>query len=167
MAAIVIFGAAVRADGRPSTTLERRVDAAATFGAQLTDPIYIPTGGVGRHGPSEASVMAELLIRRGVPRPSVLLEETGIDTLSSVRAVRRLVRHAGIDASLYVATSSYHLPRCLLLLRLAGLTPRAVPPPPFAAATAFWQRWFWRARELPALPYDAALLLGLRLLGRL
>ena len=92
-AVIVIFGAAVRPGGRPSTTLHRRVEAAAAFGERFADPLFVPTGGVGRFGPSEASVMAALLVSRGVPRDRILLEETGTDTLSSV------ARGGGTDAA--------------------------------------------------------------------
>jgi uncharacterized SAM-binding protein YcdF (DUF218 family) len=151
----------VRSGGRPSTTLVLRVEAAAAFAARYADPLFVPTGGVGRHGPSEASVMARLLRRMGVPFERILLEETGTDTLSSVRAVLRLVR--GV-APVYVATSGYHLPRCRMLLRLAGIPAFACPPPP--ASTGFWQRWYWRFREAAAIPYDGALGLLLRLRGR-
>jgi hypothetical protein len=44
-----------------------------------------------------------------------------------------------------------------MLLRLASLDARRSPPPP-PAANAF-QRWYWRVRELPAIPYDALLML--------
>jgi uncharacterized SAM-binding protein YcdF (DUF218 family) len=161
--AIVIFGAAVRLDGSPSTTLRRRVEAAAAFGRTLPGVLYVPTGAVGRHGPSEASVMAELLKDLGVAAGQIVLEETATDTLSSVRAVRRLV--AG--RTVYAATSAYHLPRCVALLRLAGVPARACPPPRVPAARSFRRRWFWRLREGAALPYDAALVLLLRLTGRL
>jgi uncharacterized SAM-binding protein YcdF (DUF218 family) len=67
----------------------------------------------------------------------------------------------------YACTSAYHLPRCLLLLRLAGIKARACPPPPVPAATSKWLRWYWRLRETPALPYDALLMLVLRLTRRL
>jgi vancomycin permeability regulator SanA len=160
-AVIVIFGAAVRPDGGPSTTLRVRVEAAAAFGARFTAPLFLPTGGKGRHGASEASVMARLLREMGVPPDRILLEETGTDTLSSVRAVARML--AG-TASVYVATSGYHQPRCLLLLRLAGIAAFACPPPP--TWMGFWQRWFWRLRELVAIPYDGVLGLLLRLRGR-
>jgi len=30
-----------------------------------------------------------------------------------------------------------------------------------------WRRWYWRLREVPALPYDAAIIVWLRLAGRL
>src|SRR5262249_25387055 len=120
-AVIVIFGAAVRPGGRPSTTLVLRVEAAARFGKRFSEPLFLPTGGVGRFGPSEASVMAALLEARGVPGGHILLEETGTDTLSSARAVLELLRSRGIGAPVFAASSLYHLPRCLLVLRLLGV----------------------------------------------
>jgi uncharacterized SAM-binding protein YcdF (DUF218 family) len=160
-AIIVIFGAAVRPDGAPSATLRGRVAAAADLGTRFADPLYLPTGAKGRRGASEASVMARLLRQSGVSPERILLEETGTDTLSSVRAVARLLA-GGIPV--YVATSGYHLPRCRLLLRLAGIAAFACPPPP--ASTGFWQRWYWRLREAAAIPYDAILGLLLCLRGR-
>jgi uncharacterized SAM-binding protein YcdF (DUF218 family) len=60
--------------------------------------------------------MAALLMVRGVPAERILSEETGIDTLSSGRAVVALLRsHAG-GVRAFVATSLYHMSRCRLLL---------------------------------------------------
>ena len=162
-AVIVIFGAAVRADGQASQTLRHRVDAAARFGARFVRPLFIPTGAKGRFGDAEAAVMARLLTAAGFPETAIMREETGTDTLSSVRAVVRLVRGR---SPVYACTSAYHLPRCVLLLRIAGIAALACPPPPVPAATNRWQRWYWRLREAPALPYDALLMLWLRVLGR-
>jgi uncharacterized SAM-binding protein YcdF (DUF218 family) len=162
----VIFGAAVRPDGSPSTTLLRRVQAAAVFGRRFDDPLYVPTGAVGRFGPSEASVMAGLLRDLGVQGTSILREETGHDPLSSARAVARLLQTRGHAGPVFAVSSAYHLPRCILLLRMAGLPAHAGPPPPFPAAQQFRKRWYWRLRELAALPFDIALMLALRLMGR-
>ena len=156
----MIFGAAVRPGGRPSTTLVLRVDAAAAFAARFAEPLFVPTGAVGRHGPSEASVMAALLESRGVPPERILLEETGTDTLSSARAVATLLRDT--DAPVFAASSLYHVPRCVLLLRLFGVRARAAIPPAVPAATHWWRRCYWWLREVPAIPYDAALALMLR-----
>jgi uncharacterized SAM-binding protein YcdF (DUF218 family) len=164
-AVIVIFGAAVRPDGQPSGVLRDRVAAAARFGRKFAAPLFIPTGGRGRHGPSEASVMRRQLLDAGYPDAAILLEDTGQDTLSSVRAVRRLLRDTGVRAPVFAATSGYHLPRCLALLRLAGIAARPCPPPVAPADQP--RRWYWRLREIPALPYDAALTLALRFAGRL
>ncbi len=164
---IVIFGAAVRPGGVPSQALRRRVAAALAAGAADPRTLYIPTGAVGRHPPAEAAVMATLLRQSGIPPARILLELTGTDTLSSVRAVRHQLLTLGRTGAVRVATSGYHLPRCLLLMRLAGLHATACPPPPGPAARRWYKRWRWRLREIPALPWDAALVLLLRALGRL
>ena len=167
MMTILIFGAAVRPDGQPSDTLRRRVQAALDHARTHPDTLFIPTGAVGRHGPSEASAMAGLLRQSGVPTNRILMEETGTDTVSSVRAILRLWREQGLSGHVMVATSAYHMPRCLTLLCLAGMAAHPCPPPPVPASTSGWKRWYWRLREIPALPYDASLILWLRLTGRL
>ena len=161
--ALVIFGAAVLPDGQPSETLRRRVEAAVRFGRALDrPPLYVPTGGQGRHGPPEAAVMAALLRGAGVSPADILAEPTGTDTLSSARAVAVLLRDwAG---PVLAASSGYHIPRCVALLRLSGL--RRVRSGPRALPAAGFRDWRWRLRELPALPYDAALALWARRSGR-
>ncbi len=161
---IIIFGAAVRPDGQPSGALLDRVRAAHRLGERLPGAVYMPTGGVGRHGPAEADVMAALLRGRGVAPGRIRTEPTGTNTLSSVRACAALLRgHAG---PVYAATSAYHLPRCVLLLRLAGLRARPCPPPRSTASASSRKRWYWRLREVPAVPVDALLLTWHRLRGR-
>lgn len=154
--ALVIFGAAVRPDGRPSETLRRRVEAATRFGRGLpTPPLYVPTGGQGQHGPPEATVMAALLRDAGVSADDILLETTAVDTLSSALAVAGLLR--GWPGPVLAVSSGYHIPRCVALLRLCGLS--RARPGPRAMPSAGFQDWRWRLRELPALPYDAVLAL--------
>ncbi len=141
----------MRRDGQPSTALLGRTRAA------------FETGGVGGNlhadgrgrpvRPSEASIMAGLLVGWGVPPGQVVLEETGRDTLSSARACARLLQ--GRAGPVLVATSGYHLPRCLVLLRLAGVRARACRSP--APARRWRHRWFWRLREGLALPLDVVL----------
>jgi|SRR5580692_1677732 vancomycin permeability regulator SanA len=160
---IVIFGAAVRPDGGASQTLRDRVDAAARFGAGFGRPLFIPTGAKGRYGDAEATVMGRRLMAAGFPREAIHEERTGIDTLSSVRAVARMV---GDRSPVYACSNGYHLPRCLVLLWLAGVRARACPPPSVPAGADRWRRWYWRLREVPALPYDVLLMVWLRIIRR-
>jgi uncharacterized SAM-binding protein YcdF (DUF218 family) len=148
---ILIFGCAVLPGGRPSPTLRARVMAAFACGG--TTARYIPTGAVGRHAPSEASVMAGLLTGLGVPPGQVRLEETATDTLTSAVACARML--AAETGPVRVASSGYHLPRCLMLLRMAGVRATACKPPPAGR----W-RWYSRLRECAALPYDAVAMLA-------
>jgi uncharacterized SAM-binding protein YcdF (DUF218 family) len=167
MLTILIFGAAIRPDGQPSTTLRRRVEAALAAARGHETARFIPTGAIGRFGPSEASVMARLLMDSGVRHDRILLEETGCDTLSSARAIYHLLREQRPLGPVMVATSQYHQPRCLTLLCLFGIEARPCPWPQGPDATSWWERWYWRLREVPALPYDAALALWSRLRGTL
>ena len=143
---IVIFGAAVRPGGQPSRTMQARVQAAFDCGG--IDAHYLPTGAIGRHGPSEASVMAAMLRELGVAADHILLEETGTDTLSSAVACAGLL--ARRPGPVRVASSGYHLPRCVMLMRMAGIRATRCPPPPPGRFV-----WYWRLRECAALPYDA------------
>ncbi len=162
-AVIIIFGAAVRPDGTPSPTLRHRVEAAARFGRSFARPLFIPTGAKGRYGDAEATVMARVLQEAGFPEGAIWQEKTGTDTLSSVRAVTRMVRG---KSPVYACTSAYHLPRCLVLLRLAGVRSRACPPPAVPAATGMGIALVLAPARDPALPYDVLLMLWLRTLGR-
>ena len=101
--------------------------------------------------------MAALLEGRGISADNILLEETGTDTLSSARAVTALLHSRRIDAPVFAASSLYHLPRCLLLLRLMGTRANAAIPPTVPAAMHWWQRCYWWLREIAALPYDCVI----------
>ena len=140
-----------------------RVVAALRLGEPL-GATYMPTGGVGRHGPAEAEVMAALLRHRGVPASRIELEPTGRNTIGSVRACAALL--AGRDVTVYAASSGYHLPRCVMLLRMAGLRALPCPPPRRPASRSIRRRWWWRVREVLALPLDAALMAWGRLRRR-
>jgi uncharacterized SAM-binding protein YcdF (DUF218 family) len=166
-AAIVIFGAAVRADGSASPALRDRVMAAVRHGeGLLPPPLYLPTGGRGRVGPEESAVMAAILAEAGVPAARIVQEDSGTDTLSSVLACVGLLRRIGHAGPVLAASSRYHLPRCVLLLRLAGLPAQPVRTSGMPASRRWTKRWYWRLREVPALPYDALLLLWQRCMGR-
>jgi vancomycin permeability regulator SanA len=162
--AVVIMGAAVRPGGEPSRALRERVQAALAWGERQDPPaLYIPTGAVGRHGPAESEVMSRLLRDAGVPLDRIVQEPTGTDTLSSVRACLRVLDRLEWEGEVRVATHGFHLPRTLTLFRLGGRPASAVPPPGRALA----RNWYWRLREVPGFPYDAALMAWARLRGRL
>ncbi|KAB8123210.1 YdcF family protein [Komagataeibacter medellinensis] len=156
---VVIFGAKLRPDGTPGRTVRLRVAAAHAFGLRQGGVVYVPTGGPSRpSGMTEASVMARLLLDGGAAAGSVLVEDTAPDTLASVIACTRLLRARGYGGVVAVASSAYHLPRCLVLMRMMGWRVQRVPPPKVAAARGWRKRWFWRLREGAALPWDMLLL---------
>jgi vancomycin permeability regulator SanA len=160
-AVIVVFGAAVQADGRPSPSLSRRIGYALE--AALADPAasVLCSGAVGRHPPSEAAVMASALTARGVPSERLVLDEASRDTLQSVLAAARFVRERRLSRCV-VCSDRYHILRIRLLLAVLGVRSQTGPllPGRGGAPLASWMRM--RAREALAIPYDLAIVLTRR-----
>ncbi len=155
---IILLGAAVRADGRPSSALARRIRAAARAAEAYPQAQVFCSGGVGRHGPSEALVMAGELVRLGVDHRRLALDEASLDTLQTALAARRRMLVQGMTRCL-VVSDSYHVARAAALMRLLGV--RAAAWPARAGLREMGTRAFiWmRVREAAATPYDLALAL--------
>lgn len=163
---IIIFGAALRADGSPSPALQHRVQAALRFGAHQTRPLYLVTGGVPRTGVTEAAVMRCLLRDAGVSDADILEDHAATDTFDSVVNCTKLLEKQGLrDCTLALATSTYHLPRCLLLMRLAGWRVQPVPFPfPVTGRDSRPLRTVLRiGHECLASLWDALLVIGWRI----
>lgn len=156
--AIVIFGAAVRADGRPSPALARRIGYGLQAALGAADAPVLCSGAAGRLGPSEASVMAAALRARGVPPARIVLDEESRDTLQSVLAAARFLKARGLSHAI-VCSDRYHIPRIRLLLAALGV---ATEPGPLLAGRGGSRFLPWvrmRLRELLATPYDLAIVL--------
>src|SRR5215831_3576797 len=117
---LVIFGAAVRADGSPSGSLARRIEGALSFAQAIQSPKFIPTGGVGDNGPAEAEVMQRLLITSGVKQEDIILENRARNTIESVEYCHAIMSARSDVEAVVPCTSRYHIPRCALLFRLLG-----------------------------------------------
>ena len=137
--------------------MRQRVAAALATGQGLSAPIYMPTGGQGRFGRAESTVMADMLVQAGVGRDQIREEATGRNTMGSALACAALLGRT--RAPVFVATSGYHMLRCVMLLRLAGLRARPGRPAVGGASVHWRKRWFWRLREVAAVPVDLVLML--------
>lgn len=155
---IVIFGAAVLADGRPSPSLRRRIGYGAKAAAAWRDAPILCSGGAGRAGPSEASIIAQGLAGFGVPPQRLTLDEASLDTLESVVAAARFVRRGGLDGCV-VCSDRYHIPRIRLLLAVLGVRTEAGPTAPGLGGTRIAYALKMHLREALAIPYDLAIVL--------
>lgn len=159
-ALIAIFGAAVGPSGRPSAALLRRIQAGARAARAYPDAPVFCSGGVGRYGPSEASVMARILESREVGRERLILDEDSLDTLQSAVAAARLARAQG--ATVVACSDAYHLPRIRMTLAVLGASSVAGPRIDGPYAATLGHRWRMGLRECVALPYDLAIVIGRR-----
>lgn len=159
---VLVFGAAVRRNGRPSAALRRRILSAATWANSHPTSIIIATGAAGENGPAEARVIRKALIDSGVPASRIVMELKGQDTLQSVKFCHELIERRGDCSRVVCCTSRYHQPRCALLLKMLGYR-IVLPRVPISRGQLSWfgfARLF--VRELAAVPYDALLLFARR-----
>ena len=155
---VVVFGAAVWEYGRPSPALERRVRHAVSLIRSGRATYLLVTGGVGKHPPSEAQVMKQVALERGVPAHLIFTEETGASTFHSALACAKIMcRHNWTTA--IVVTDVYHIPRTVLLFRCLGIAAVGHPPPGGRQANPPL-RWFvYYLRECVAFPWYCILIL--------
>jgi uncharacterized SAM-binding protein YcdF (DUF218 family) len=163
----VVFGAAVKPDGQPSGTLQRRVEGAWRLGKDVAHGKFIVTGGVGRHGPAESEVMKRLLLELGAQEEQILVEDQAEDTMQSVLHCRDILnQQADASREVIVCSSRYHNYRCQMLFRLAGVPCRRgeMPSDRPTLGTAKWLYYYFR--EAAAIPWDFLHLCLLRMLRR-
>ncbi|NHO32752.1 ElyC/SanA/YdcF family protein [Acetobacter fallax] len=160
---VIIFGAALKEDGTAGAILVRRVAAALRFGQHATTrPLYIPTGGVPRAGRTEADVMAALLRDAGVPGDAILAEPVASDTCDSVIICTKILRARGYAGPVGVATSDFHMMRCVAMMRAMGWSVVTIPSPAGTGLPVGALLWQW-LREVPATVWDVFLVLLWRL----
>jgi uncharacterized SAM-binding protein YcdF (DUF218 family) len=147
MTAILILGAAVWPDG-PSPTLKRRTAHGAALYHKGLGDIVMPCGGLGRHPPAEANVMADLLRKAGIPPEVILPEDRSTNTRENIRFAREILEQTG-DLEVVLVSDAYHLPRARLIARREGLNVTTSAPPDGAEWT--WPQIRGWLREGPAL----------------
>jgi vancomycin permeability regulator SanA len=158
----VILGAAVWQGGEPSPAMRRRVAAALRAARGVEGARFLPTGGVGRYAPSEASVMARLLVEAGIEVERIVLEEQATDTLSSVVGCVRILERDGDIAAVTVCTDAYHVARVRAVFRVFGVRTAAAAAHGGARSLGT-RRYTWAlAREALGLPWDVALAVARR-----
>lgn len=151
----VVLGTEVLAGGRPSRTLEARVRHAARMYAGGAVDRLVVTGGLGKHPPTEARVMARVLGAEGVPDAAVLLEDEAESTWDSARLVARVLAAEGIGRVL-VVTDPLHCVRAVAAFERVGVLAR---PEPVYSSPMWRDPWLRRGqffRESGALVWYGA-----------
>ena len=122
----VVLGTQVLAGGRPSRTLEARVRHAARMYAAGTVERLVVTGGVGKHPPAEAEVMARILVEDGVPDEAILIEDEAESTWDSARYLAGVLEREEVGKVL-VVTDPLHCVRTAAAFEKVGVSARAEP----------------------------------------
>ncbi|MEH6405320.1 MAG: YdcF family protein [Sneathiella sp.] len=158
----VIFGARVLPDGSPSGSLKRRVEGAFRAASNNHQAIFIPSGGIGKHGPAEAEVITDMLLTAGIPRTRIKQDLEATDTFDTVINAIQIIENTRKDCRIIVCSSGYHNPRCAMLFRLLGYSV-FVPTMPSDRKQLGVRKWlYYCLREIAAFLWDGYLMLRRR-----
>ena len=146
----VVLGAQVLPGERASRTLEARARHAARLYAEGRVALIIATGGLGEHPPSEAEIMARILLEHGVSEDAILREDRALSTWDSARLVAKMARGLGIEGVL-VVTDPLHCIRTVAAFERAGLVAWGEPVYSSPMWRKKWKRRGQLIREIGAL----------------
>jgi vancomycin permeability regulator SanA len=144
--AVVVFGAQVHEDGRPSTSLKDRMATAVELHEQGLAPYMVVSGAVGDSGYDEAEVMRDMAVAAGVPAERIVVDSGGVNTDATVADTVPIFDARGWTRVLAVS-QFYHLPRVKLAYQRAG---REVLTVPAGTSSPIPQTPTLVAREIPA-----------------
>jgi uncharacterized SAM-binding protein YcdF (DUF218 family) len=117
---VIVLGAGVAADGRPTWSTLARADAAAELAKQRDVPVIV--SGSHGNGPrparTEAELMADRLVERGIARERIFLEDQSRDTVTNATFVAQRYLAALEPRRLHIVTSPFHLQRSLVTFAL-------------------------------------------------
>lgn len=140
LSAAIVLGCAVK-EGRPSHTLELRLQEALKLSQVYPSALLVLTGGISEGEQSEASIMQDFLRARGIAQERMIVEDEALNTEQNIEFSLERLHELKADSSVGIITSDYHLLRTLEIGREAGY--ELVPFPaktPAANALVQWTR---------------------------
>lgn len=118
---IIVLGARVEKDGKPTPLLERRLNRAKQLYDEAYAPMIIVAGAQGADEPTtEALSMQSYLVELGIPYEAILLEDQSYNTIQSLMNAKEIMTSADMETAL-VVSSDYHLWRVLSMCDDIGL----------------------------------------------
>ncbi|MFK4566931.1 YdcF family protein [Enterococcus sp. UD-01] len=146
---VLILGAQVKgtkAAAYPSAVLKERLDAAVPYLKKHAETTVIVCGGKGSDEPdSEANVMTEYLLKKGIAKERILKEDTSTRTKENIQNAQKK-KELG---NTVVVTSDFHLYRAKLLAKRLGVKNVSGLPAVSKSSAAFKTY----VREICALGY--------------
>jgi len=140
--AVMVLGALVFPDGRPSAMLQDRLDTALALYQGGRAAKILLTGDHGQVEYDEVNGMRRYLEEKGVPPEDIFMDHAGFDTYDSMYRARAVFQ----ARKLIVVTQEFHLPRALWIAKRLGLSAQGVVADRRPYARAQYYEW----RELLA-----------------
>ncbi|GAB4412113.1 MAG: YdcF family protein [Anaerolineales bacterium] len=164
--AILVLGASVWPDERPSPILLSRIQTGVALYKQGYAPRIIVSGGLGQLPPSEAEAMRRVAVGMGVSPEDILMEDRSHSTLDNIRNSRDIMAAHGWRSVLLVS-DPYHMFRACRIAADEGLEAHPVPVMDSPGWTILHLRAYYTIRETFAVIAYETLRVGRWLVDRL
>ena len=120
---ILVLGAAVRNNERPSDMLNDRLETGIElYNIDVSDRI-IMSGDHGRKDYDEVNVMKDFALKNGVPSENVFMDHAGFSTYESMYRAKEIFEADKI----VIVSQKYHLYRAVYIARALGIEAYGVP----------------------------------------
>lgn len=118
MQVIIVLGHRLKNDGQPTIELFKRLDLGIKLFNKFNVGAIIFSGGMASSsaGVTEAKVMKEYAISKGIPSHKIILEEKSLDTISNAIFTKELIKERFNE--LYIVTSCYHVDRASFIFKM-------------------------------------------------
>ncbi len=115
---IIVLGSQVKPSG-PALVTRLRLDKAYEYASANPDTIIIVSGGQGSNEPaSEASVMKDYLVNRGIDENRIIMEDKSTNTSENLQFSKALLDTE--NSSVGIVTSEFHIFRALAIAKKCG-----------------------------------------------
>lgn len=114
---ILVLGAGITSDGRPSYMLRDRLDKGIELYEAGMAPKLLLSGDNGQERYDEVNAMKQYVLERGVPEADIFLDHAGFSTYESVYRAKAVFQ---VERAIIV-TQKYHLYRALFIAKQLGL----------------------------------------------
>ncbi|HSK33412.1 MAG TPA: ElyC/SanA/YdcF family protein [Propionicimonas sp.] len=115
----IVLGSSLTKSGRITTKTSRRLKVALAALAKYPASKVLVSGGAKRNGHTEAQVMADWLLDKGIKESRIMRESTSASTVSNAtNSMAILARHPGFTSYTLVSDSS-HIRRATILFNAA------------------------------------------------
>ncbi|HPJ16507.1 MAG TPA: YdcF family protein [Spirochaetota bacterium] len=118
--AAVVLGNKVDPSGLPSPRLKSRLDKAIELYEKGFVKYIIVSGGKGEEGYDEALVMRKYLVSKNISYDFIIEDNNGMNSYLTAVNSKEIMRKRGFG-SVIIVSQYYHLPRCKLVFRKAGI----------------------------------------------
>ena len=138
---VVVLGCQV-IDGRPSVTLQGRIDAAYEYLTDHPEAVCVASGGMDDgETKTEADCIADTLVTMGIDAARIYRETESTNTAENLQFSTAVIRERDLPDTVVIATDRFHEFRGSVFAKKNGLTPYAIGcGSPWYLFGGFWVR---------------------------